>query len=119
MARAKKAKVEVVETPEAPVQQDTNFLKVTREQFDKVLRVGTPEFIAKLPDLTVEQLQRGERWINDIRNEKGPRTYLVFPVRQEKQLAAGKLYLKALNDFRKAVRDELAARAVADIFAAA
>lgn len=106
-----------VQTTTDSTQQDVNFLKIEREQFDKVLRVGTQEFISMLPTLTLEQLQRGERWINEVRMQKGPRTYLVFPVRQEKQLAAGKLYLTALNAFRTAVRQELAQRAATDLFA--
>jgi hypothetical protein len=95
---------------------ETEFLKITRDEFDKVLRVGTPEFLQRLPKLTVEELQRGERWINELRARKTKNTYMVFPVSTPKQQAAGKLYFYAMNDFRKAVRNELADRAMADIF---
>lgn len=95
----------------------TTFLKIEREQFDKVLRVGTPEFLAKVPTRTLEQLQRGERWITERRTEKTATTYLTFPVRKEKQQAAGVLYFKAMNAFRKAVQAELATRLADDLFA--
>lgn len=105
-------------TTTTTTETQTKFVKVEREQFDKVLRAGTPEFIAMLPKLTAEELQRGERWANDLRIQKAADTYLVFPVRQEKQLAAGRLYLQALSKFRSAVRTELAARAATTMFAA-
>ena len=103
-------------TTETPT---TEFLKVERPQFDAVLRVGTPEFLAKLPSRSTEELQRGERWINELRSQKTPNTYLVFPVSQPKQLAAGKLYLTAMTLFRTAVRTELAERMATTVFGTA
>lgn len=94
----------------------TVFHKVERPVFDQVLRVGTPEFLQRIPTLTLDQLKRGERWGTEQRNVKTANTYLVFPVSKEKQQAAGVLYFKALNAFRKAVREELANRAAQDLF---
>jgi hypothetical protein len=96
----------------------TKFVKVSREQFDNVLRVGTPEFLKRVSSFTQEELQRGERWINELRAQKGKDTYLTFPVSQPKQQAAGVLYLKAMSAFRTAVRTELAARAATSLFGA-
>lgn len=89
----------------------TEFFKIERPQFDTVLKLGTPEFAARIPTLTDDELKRAERYADARRTEKGPNTYLVFPVRKEKQQAAGVLYFKALNSFRRAVREEAAQRA--------
>ena len=97
----------------------TTFVKIERKQFDDVLRCGTPEFLAKLASFDDDVLKRAERWADDLRKQKGANTYLTFPVRQEKQINAGKLYLKALATFRQAVREELASRAAASLFQAA
>jgi hypothetical protein len=93
-------------------QSDTKFIKVERKQFDDVLRVGTREFIEQVPSLSMDQLRRAERWVDDLRKQKDAKTYLTFPVSKEKQQAAGRLYLQALSGFRTAVRTELAKRAV-------
>jgi len=106
--------IESTTTTPSPV----TFVKVEREQFDNVLRVGTPEFIARVPQLSLEELQRAERWSNELRAQKTAEVYLTFPVRKEKQQAAGVLYLKALSAFRAAVRAELGARTAASLFAA-
>jgi hypothetical protein len=90
---------------------DTRFVRVSREQFDAVLRVGTREMINQLPSWDSERLHRAERWAEDIRREKDAKTYLTFPVSKPKQQAAGRLYLQALSAFRTAVRTELAQRA--------
>jgi hypothetical protein len=104
---------------ETTTQSTTKFVKIEREQFDNVLRVGTPEFLARVKTMTQDELQRGERWINELRAQKGKDTYLTFPVRKEKQQAAGVLYLKAMSAFRTAVRTELAARTAMALFSEA
>lgn len=98
------------------VQSTTTFVKIEREQFDNVLRVGTPEFIARIASFNEDELSRAERWANELRSQKAKDTYLTFPVRKEKQQAAGVLYLKALAAFRSALRAERAARTHTTLF---
>lgn len=98
---------------------DTQFVKISREQFDEVIDFGSSEFIATLPTRTTEELRVASRRADELRAQKAKNVYLVFPVSTPKQLNAGKLYLSRLAAFRSAVRTELAARAGERLFAPA
>jgi CRP-like cAMP-binding protein len=96
---------------------DTVFVKVSREQFDQVIAGGSPEFANQLSTLSSEQIKILEQRVAEIRSQKTTNTYLVFPVRQEKQINAGKLYLKSLATFASAIRSEVAKRTVSSMLA--
>lgn len=96
---------------------NTKFVKVSREQFDEVIAGGTPEFAEQLSTLTAADLKTLERRVAEIRGQKTANTYLMFPVRTEKQINAGKLYLRSLAAFASAVRTETAKRAMQSMLA--
>lgn len=93
----------------------TNFVKITRPELDKAVRVGTSQFIDLLPTLADDQLAELEQWINEQRARKTENTYLTFPVRKEKQLDAGRMYLRSLGRFNNALREELDRRAAGPV----
>jgi hypothetical protein len=98
---------------------DTQFLKISRDQMDEVVDLGSAEFLATLSTRTTEELRTASRRADELRAQKTKDTYLVFPVSTPKQLNAGKLYLGRLAAFRAAVRTELAKRAGERLFAPA
>lgn len=93
-------------TPAETEKPKTTFVKITREQFDKVLRYGADAFLQnQLPKMTAEQLANMDTWVRTVRAQKAANVYLTFPVRQTKQEAAGNLYLKALSRIQVRVRE--------------
>jgi len=95
---------------------ETIFHKIERPAFDEMLTFGSKEFLADLPNRTVDELRLAEQRLRAIREQKTENTYFVFPVSQPKQLAAGKLYFGAMAAVTRAIRSELAKRAAVSLF---
>jgi hypothetical protein len=95
----------------------TTFLKITRAQMDEVTAAGTKAFAEQLQTVSDEELQIVSQRVRELRAQKTAETYLVFPCRQEKQQAAGVVYLRALAAFEQSVRAEQARRSLATMVA--
>ncbi len=104
----------VTETPKA---EKPEWVQITREVFDKVIAMGKDEFLARIPGLSDEQVSKGLKYVSDRFAERVPqKKYLVFPVRREKQGAAGKLYLGSLGRLNKALTEEQSKRLASNAF---
>lgn len=102
---------------EVTTQPTTTFVKVSRDQMDEVTAAGTKQFAESLTALSSDELRTVVLRVQELRAQKGKNTYLTFPVRADKQQAAGIVYLKALAAFAANVKAEQARRTMASMLA--
>ena len=107
----------------APAETSTTptWVKVSREDMDKMVRFGSDEFIRNtMPLMTKAELDEAMAYAREKDAvKKVPSNFLVFPVSTPKQINAGKLYLGSLKRFMAGAQRELDRRLVAETFGSA
>lgn len=91
---------------------------ITLDQYEQVLRMGHPEFLArKLPTLDEAKLLNGLAWAKERDRQNGEELeFEVNPAEPLDQKLMGWRYFTALNAFRKAVELEIANKTADAVF---